>query len=234
MIGAYEYELGKDIIPVGDFEVEDYLAERSAQSDFLMLEIGHSGGPAAYQQLGGFTDKRPYVGIEAWLRDPYRLTQKEIDKLATQADREQNIFYISHNLGGKVERDFHGGEYESWYEGKYDPATLLPDECADEVFIGNVFSDPMVAYSKDRTASLLHEAARLTGKGGMVVMRETITPHRVRYVSEELVREAGLVLLGVINPDEAETWDKLEQVFSVESFQLPPKPEYFYAIYMKS
>lgn len=206
------------------FELDCYQAERLAQPGFTMVEIGHDTLPVAYQQPRSFTDGRAYIGIEAWLRGYGNSRQLMLQNQHEQRANGQNIFYITQSPGGKV---LHEGE-DSWYEGDFDPTTLLPNEAVDEVFISNVLTDPFMAGTKNSVELLIAEAARLLRPGGCLIIRETITPEYKFQLKELLFESHGLQVVDYLTPSDRAEWDKLEAVFKAEPAQFEPKPNSFY------
>ncbi len=220
---------------VPTFSIEAYLAERAKDSTFTMAEIGHDSLPVAYQQPFEFRGQRVYFGIEIWLRDPVGAKHKRIKKLRETVENGQNVFYLDHNPGGTIERDGYAEEGgDSWYVGKYDAQSILPDESVKEVFISNVAGDKHIGYSKERTAALLKEAARIIEKGGVIIIRETITPQNSSYLTEELIREMGLQIEEAVEPDDIERWQMLEKVYKAEPANVAPEPGSYYLFLSKS
>lgn len=215
------------------FDVEAYLAQRDADPNFVMVEIGHDSLPVAYQQPVEFRGKRAYIGIEGWLRDPIGVKGDRLSMLRATKENDQNIFYISQNLGGAVLRNFDESRHSA-YGGSYDPTTNLPAGAASEVFISNVFCDPHIAFSIDRTISLLGEAARIVSHDGMIVIRDTITPNYVNYLSDELFIHNGLKVVTILTPGD-DSWPALEVVFKGEpSNFIPPRPDSRYVFLAKA
>jgi hypothetical protein len=96
---------------------------------------------------------------------------------------------------------------------KYDPTTILPDGAANEVFLGNVFTDPRIADSVERTGLLLAEASRLAEPGGKVIIRGVKTP-RLHRLTGDMMRQVGLKAEAAYlshMPEHWEAWHMLEQ-----------------------
>lgn len=215
-----------------NFNVDTYLDSRANNPSFVMVEIGHAGLPVAYQQAPGFTGQRAYIGIEAWLRDLWgRQQDRKIDQHRTLG-QGQNIFYIAQSLGGIVNYDDENLK-NSWYDGEYDPVTLLPEAAADEVFISNVFCDPHVAYSPDATSKLLAEAARLVDPNGLIVLRETTTPNKAVCFTNRLIDTTGLKTEGLVRSSDTEIWEKLETFYKAEPAKMEPKLGSYYLFLSK-
>lgn len=207
--------------PQAYFDISSYLDGRLANPLFIMVEIGHDSLPVAYQQPVSFIGDRAYIGIEAWLRDPIGVKRERVSELRNADKNKQNIFYLAQDLGGAAVRDYEEGP--SWYEGEYNPSSLLPDEVADEILVSNVFGDPHIAFSRDSSLSLLTELGRLVSKNGIIVIRETITPQNVIHLTDDVFEEAGLVLSGLVDPINEDLWKKLELVYKGD-------PSYFYPV----
>lgn len=206
-----------------------YLEQRRADPDFVMIEFGHDLIPVAFQQPFEFNGRRAYIGIETWLREP--LKDEAISNLYSSR-LDQNIFFIAHDLGGRVKWD--DQKEGSWYEGQYATATVLPDLAAKEVFASNVFGDPHIADYPDRTSALLHELARLVSLQGQIVLRETVSPEKVRYLDEHLWQTVGLALDRVATPEDIQLWRALEDVFDGERRgELCPEPGSYYMFLSK-
>lgn len=218
---------------LGNFSVDTYLDRRATNPSFVMVEIGHGGLPVAYQQNPGFTGQRAYIGIEAWLRDRWnRQRDRKVDQ-HNALRQGQNIFYVAQKLGGSVLYDEDNPRY-SWYEGEYDPKTLLPDGTADEVFLSNVFCDPHIADSRDATTRLLSEAVRLAESSGMIVLRETITPHKTVYLTSRLIDDYGLRVEGGVIPSDENAWSKLEELYKAEPSKMGPSYGSYYLFLSKT
>lgn len=192
------------------FSVSEYLSRRVTEPSFVMVEFGHAGFPVVDRQPA-FTGERAYIGIEAWLRDAHEAGRSRVATEQKARQFGEHVFYIDQLLSGVVRRE--NDESPSWYDGAYDPATLLPDQAADEVFASNVLCDPHIAYSRERTAALLGEMSRVLHSNGIMVLRETIKPHRLRHVDDALLTEHGLSLSAWIEPDATDTWAALETFF---------------------
>jgi hypothetical protein len=225
-----------EVAPVSHFDAQAHLAARAANPSFTMVEMGHDWLPVAEHQPTAFTGQRVYIGIEAWLRDPYGAKRSGLVEKTADIRASQNVFFMAQDLGGEVCRD--SDETPSWYSGEYDTQTVLPDGIADEVFMSNVFCDPHIAHYGDRTERLLTEVARLTADGGKIVLRETITPQYVRLLSSPrnpLVRQLGLQVEARVAPNEEEAWGQLEEVYEADrscAF-LEPRLDSYYLLLQK-
>lgn len=204
------------------FEIEPYLGQRAGNPSFVMVEIGHGFYPLVDQQAD-LQGQRAYIGIEAGMRSVggWQATEARSDDMRRQyADR--NAFFLTHDLGqGEVIEDFVTGDMQ--YRGEFKPETILPDGAADEIVASNVFCDPLIAYNFRYTTELLAEMARLISPMGTIVLRETITPWKVKFIEEFTARVMGLEILRKVSPSDQETWAKLEEVFGthkdVEDFK---------------
>jgi hypothetical protein len=209
--------------------VGDYLSQRCAHPDFIMVEFGHELIPVAHQQPFEFRGRRAYIGVEAWLREP--CMDQAISKLRA-SQLGQNIFFITHNLGGAVQWD--DSKEGSWYEGQYDATTELPALSAREVLASNVFGDPHIAEYPERTDALLRELARLADMKGKIIIRETVSPQNIKYLDEGLWHNAGLTLDTTVTPDYIQEWYALERIFNGEQgSSLYQEPESFYMLLSK-
>jgi len=189
-----------------------YLSEREKQSDFVMVEFGHRLRPIAYKPEAFFIDQRCYAGVEAWHY------HDDIDRLEALAAKfpGRNVAFIEPNFGSSDElwNDF----LPECEEGPYSPGTILPDGAADEVFLSNVFGDPLLAGSKQGTSRLLHETGRILNERGVVVVRETLTPeYASRSLTLEMIAGAGLRKATAWRPNGSKwiehIWSRLEDVY---------------------
>lgn len=215
------------------FDTLAYLQERAKKDTFVMVEFGHDSLPVAYHQSRPFTGNRAYIGYEAWMRDYEGEKKSRLLERHSQYDGDStNIHFQTLALGGMVRTlaDENEESVERWFEGEYNPATPLPDESVEEVLLGNVFGDPHISYAQSRTNALLSEATRILNNDGLIVIRETITPHNSRTSKEDLARwprmktslessiEAhGLDVLGYTTPQDKE-WQALENEFMSERY----------------
>lgn len=217
------------------FDISNYLEERSEKTNFLIVEIGHREKPIAPHQENLHWPGRAYIGIEANLRDPINIVRPKIADMQKSARaNNKNIFFIDHDLGGDA--FYQDGDADSqprpskMFSGDYEPTTALPEEVADEVFLGNVFGDPHVSYSRENTERLLGEVTRLLLPGGKVIIRETITPEYSWNLSKSL-EKSSLHETAHIEPNAPE-WNEMEEVFNgaQDSFRNPGS---FYVILEK-
>lgn len=216
------------------YNFSDHLRRRSLLPSFIMVEIGHDSLPVALQQPRPFTGTSAYIGIETWLRDPTGTKQGALAKRVLNAcTTEDNIFFIKQDAGGKVIRDT-DGHRTSYYHGSYEPTTPLPPGSADEVFVSNVFGDPLIAYATESSGLLIKEIARITRPSGVVVIRETITPRNTWRLTPENLITHGLEPIANVTPDH-DDWPSFELVYNGElstgcSIVAPPATESFYLI----
>lgn len=216
-----------------NFGISSYLAERAQNPSFVTVEIGHGQFPIAMRQEDFYSGDRAYFGIEADLRDKNGQARKDVEAFERQT--AANVTFLPHDLGGRVERFKPDGERSMpWYVGDYRAKIDLADGIADEVFLGNVFGDNLVADLDRNTANLLQEVARLTKDTGRVILRETITPINLSYLGGRASRAAGLRVDGRIDFG-TDDWVVLEALYGNdrpidEAYQ----PEAYYALLSKN
>lgn len=221
-----------EAVVVPGFDVGAFLQQRAEADDFLMVEFGHDTLPVADLQFPPFTKDRRYIGVESWLRGSQGSRKRMlIEKLVAQGQRG-NISFVDHNVGAVVMHDELDGD--TWLHGEYNARTGLPDNCADEVFLSNVFSDRYIAWHADAAIKLLTEVARIVKPTGTVVVRHTITASQGNYVGnikpDSKPAKAGLSLLGRVAFKD-EDWAKLERVYKAEpseSFPYREEDHYFF------
>lgn len=206
-----------------DFDLETYLDWRAQDPAFVMVEFGHGDYPVAYDQPGGFTGQRAYIGLEAWLRHPLGPIQLSLIEELQDKHQGQNIIYLDQSLGkhGESNRQTVGRPSKTsdreTFIGPYDPVTILPDGAADELFLSNVFGDGHVAHSIQRSRLLLAEVSRLTAENGLVVIREGFTPDKARpRLSAKMIEQAGLQKVTRYTP-RSKMWDQLEELYGASS-----------------
>lgn len=221
---------------VGAPLIEVHLQHRTNDPKFIMVKFGHDAVPVAYNSAATFEGDRAYIGIESWLRDPHGSKRDHLRRKHADHVGNQNIFYLTQDVGGEVKRaEEPGGGTTAWYEGPYQTETILPRGVAGEVFASNVFSDPYVAYSKERTEAALTEMFRVAEPGAMVVIRETITPDLEKHFSLEMLDQLGTESMALVRyglePDEL--WDELESHYRGTSAYDPARNS-FYLLMKKS
>lgn len=204
-------------IGLNPFSINDYLIKRQNDPNFVMVEAGHDSVPVAYQQPSNFYGQRAYIGIESWIRDPWNVKREQLNKLHNAYANGQNVFYVTHNLGGKAYKDPAGNR--TYFDGEYEAATVLPDSIASEVFLSNVFCDPVVAQVADRVENLLTEVTRLVDQNGVIVLRETLTPDCTYYFTNDLMASKGLECRAIIRPTDTQTWNDLETLYSGKPYK---------------
>lgn len=222
-------------IELPSFSIEDYLEQRNAKADLVMVEFGHGGIPVAYQQPEGFTGQRAYISLEAWLRHSEESAHNIRTKLADKAFG-QNIFFMTIPTGGQINLvEIEGRERpERQYSGEFRSRSELPKRVAHEVFASNVLCDPHIAFNPDRTVTLLSEMARLLDRDGTLVLRESDTPLFVRCITPDVLDLLGLELRGLERKDDSPSWDLLEDHYNGNTSPLLPprdsltKPDSFY------
>jgi len=213
------------------FDVLNYLAERLARPSFIMVELGHGGQPVAYQQ-GTFMGQRAFIGIEAWLRDAGHEERTRLQALQA-AHPEQHTAYIEQRLADDNDPTSPHRPLRK-YGGTYDPTTILPDGAADEVFLANVFGDPHVADSDERTQHLLDEVSRLSAVNGVVVIRETRTPlNAIGGLTAVMLGRSGLQKAGSITPADG-LWKELESLYDGNKPRLETAEDDFYYFLTKA
>jgi hypothetical protein len=138
------------------------------------------------------------IGIEAGLRDLRGDLWTDLEKLQAEHP-DQNVTFIPQGVGRNGEmrrRSIFSLVGRTFYLGAYNPRTALGDGSADEVFLNNVFGDPHIALSGRRTKGLIKEASRLAADDGMVVVRESMSPHWSHWrLSDKLLASVGLTRL---------------------------------------
>jgi hypothetical protein len=189
------------------FSLENYLEQRQADP-FIMVEIGHGPRPVAYNQVA-FTGQRAYIGVEGWLRDSLGDRRKALRRMH-EPFIDQNIFYIQQILGEVANHDS-----ELIYAGDYDPVTILPAKAANEVFLSNVFGDPKVASMEGHTEALAEEMSRLMAENGRAVVRETLTPQKVK-LDDEILASVGLKALKKVTYEKP-LFGELEKLYATSN-----------------
>jgi hypothetical protein len=191
------------------FEIGNYLEERNAKTDLVMVEVGHGAHPVAYQQPFEFTGDRAYIGLEAWLRAEVDERPKDLEKLRKRKQSsDHNIFYLNQGV---------------------DCQSRLPQGAADEVLLSNVLSDPFIDL---RAENLLGQAAKLAGDTGTIVLREVITPSYSRAKDPAVLKAAGLqVKLKAGRNDDL--WDELEELYRGNR-TVPPRSGSYYLFLSKN
>lgn len=207
------------------FELQPFLEQRTANPSFTLVEIGHGNCPVVDLQPHPFTGEQCYIGLEANMRGQgVHYSSKRAEGPFTH----KNAFFLQHYLGmGKVtERNVLSNNQS--YEGEYHAETVLSIGIADEVVASNVFCDPLIAKSRERTVGLLKEVARLLAPTGTAVLRETITPAMVVHIDAESLGEAGLRIVSTETPSEAENWRSLESLYGIWRSPNPTKGYYLF------
>jgi len=224
-------ESGVPVAPAAVF-VGDFLRDRDAVDDFVLVEFGHGESPIAFIQPRPFLGGRAAIGIETWFHDQHG-TRRDMAMDARDEDGlDQNVFFIDHDPGGNITYEKLGKV--CLYEGGYDTTTILPDGAAEETVASNVFGYEQLADHPDRTTRLLVEMSRVTAAGGFVVIRETITPLHNQSLDETLFERAGLTLTARVTPEDAEAWQKLEEVYDAERAHNGFSPDGFYLFLQKA
>lgn len=194
------------------FDVEKYLGDRSRNPSLVVVEFGHGDNPIALKNLRFYRGDREYIGVEANLRDRAGDSRKMLDEIV-QKNPFRNLTFLNHELGGKLELVM-DKELAEFYDGEYNARTKLNDEVANEVFLANVITDPIVANSEKRVLSLLGEVARISKPEGIIVMKETITPNCTPYLTDENLAKRGLMKIKeVMFTQERPVWLKLEHIY---------------------
>lgn len=213
------------------FDIQRHLRARQEDPSFSLAEFGHDIYPIAYSQGFRFVGRRFYVGFEGWLYDPEGARQRYLDERNAIQGDGQNIHFIRQELGRYGFID--GFPADEVYEGDYDPVTCLDEASISEVVAINVLTDPLVADDPGRSLGLLSEMRRIVRPDGLVVLRETITPHYRDCIEEGVVARAGLELVARLTSAGVDPgkWQALERVY--EDNLLPvtePAEGSYYAI----
>ncbi len=206
------------------FDPDAYLNERQTKSDLLVVEFGHGATPIARKDPDRFMGKSAYIGIEPMMRDTRGAQRQGVEEFKSTIAPENNIFFLTHDLGGRVKQDSNG---ELWYEGEYHAETGLPSGVADEIVLSNVVGDPLVSSDSVRSMELLSEVSRVLADSGTVVVRDTYATQDFRHFNPDTLSQVGLEIVGGIerkkdmfgNPEVLPAnsmWDKLEEIYSGE------------------
>lgn len=215
-----------NLVSTQAFSVENYLEQRRTMPAFTMVEIGHGHCPVIGIQPNGFRGQQAYIGIEAGMRT---LADNQAAQTAQFRTRyaSQNAFFLLHDIGeGKMVWPNPYSDEEQ-YHGEYNTQTILPDNAADEVFVSNVFCDPLIARDFGRTMLLLNEVSRLVDNSGTIIMRETITPWEVGAVVPEVLDAVGLQQVGTVTPSDGKDWRTLERTYGCEHDSRPHHKSYY-------
>lgn len=192
-----------------EFDVDGFLAARTAPEDFLLVEIGHGPHPIVFNQASKYVGQAAYIGVEKWLRDRYAVKD---DLIRAQLHPSLNAFFM---------------ELGMWA----DPTTHLSDGVADEVFLGDVFSDPIIGNKGggDKPEAILGESARLLKPTGTIVIRNTETPDHAS-VNKKMIKAAGLDLLGLLKKTKTSPreWAQLEQFYDANPMGMRAEKKSFY------
>jgi hypothetical protein len=198
----------------GQFDVDSYLQERAARTDFVMVEIGHGAKPAAYADPEDFNGGRTYIGIEAWRRDQMHLRRDMIDRTYLR-HAGWNIFFIDRSQARESDRE--------------STSAILPDGSADELLVANVLGDPDVCGDTQSLRRMIKEFRRLLAPDGRLVLRETVTPP-MWIVLKDFLRESDLETEAVIHMDTPECWAQLESVYGGGGMRIYVNPNSYYLI----
>ncbi len=135
-----------------------------------------------------------------------------------------------------IETGMRDDSSDEYWDGEFDPATILPDGAADEVVASNVFCDPLIGMEWAYTKRMLGETARLVADNGVIVLRETITPWKVVWMDDKTLAEAGLETVERIRPEDTTEWENLEQVYGTHSgiIEYNPYPSAYYLFLAKA
>lgn len=198
------------------FDVQQYLQSRRNARSFHLVEFGHDIFPIAYSQGFSFIGDKSYTGIEGWLYDTEGTRELYVYERNRIQGAGQNIRFLRQELGRYGFMD--GFPADELYEGVYDSATSLEEASATEVVASNVLTDPLVADEPERTFSVLSEMERIVHPGGLIILRETITPRYGDCVADGTVAKAGLEVVAKLMAagiDQSE-WRSLERVYEGE------------------
>jgi hypothetical protein len=197
------------------FDLFEYIHNRYIRNNLIVVEIGHGRNPIV-ARINDLTGQRAYVGVEAWLRDRSHQSRDVVADFSDWARKNnRNVSFIDQPLPGFAELSREDDFFVSsntTYVGEYDPATILPNNAADEVYLSNVFGDPHIAKTEGATDKLLEEVARLIDPSGMIVVCENITPQLAGLNSERLER-SGLKEVASFTPDMEYEWSLLSKIY---------------------
>ena len=199
-------------VPAPEDAIPAHLTRRLQANDFVVVELGHRFTPIVLNNARRFDDESWYFGVETWIRDSGQESPLALNHWRT-IFADQNVEFVTHNPGGSTQKVSDGDTVSVKYRGEYDPTTILADEIADEVFLSNVFTDPMIARYQERTKALLGEAKRLMKPDGKLVLRETITPEIFRFGAGVLAREGLELEEHYMRSDSGALWSTLEHSY---------------------
>lgn len=118
--------------------------------------------------------------------------------------------FITHDSGIAIH---HSGD-ERWQEGSYTPYVTSEADSEDEVVASNLFGDPDVADSASITQAVLVQMSEIAHPDGLIVLRETITPERVRHVyNETFLGKVGLRSYLTYQAINSPLWKTLESLY---------------------
>ena len=213
------------------FSVENWLESRAAASGYTVVELGHADAPIAANDR--FDGARVYIGIEAWINSAYAQGGAAVIDDLRSSRPEENLFFLSCNTGFE-EGQFLPGVADGLERSaprSYEVATVLPDEVADEVFLGNVFGDPRVKSSPERTAALFREVLRIARPGGRIILRETVTPYRDELLGR-LADQNGVRTEAKVTRQDVVDWCALEASYrpSRADGEYPARNSYYWLL----
>lgn len=186
--------------------------EKREPRHLSITEFGHNIYPICLTASALDMPYKSYTGVETWYRGGDIAKNKLLSKL--NAASKNNLLtpstrFITHNSGITVHRDENG----RWQEGSYTP--YIPEEpgCEDEIVASNLFGDPDIAESTSLTRAIFAQMAEMVHPNGRIVLRETITPERIRPFSKTLLGEVGLKGYATYRTINSPLWKKLESIY---------------------
>ncbi len=190
-----------------------YYENRNPRS-LSVTEFGHNIYPICLTANALTTPYERYTGIETWYRGGSEAKSRLEDKLRTvdgsKTDNyNRSIRFITHDSGITIHRE----GSDRWQEGSYTPYSSSELGHEDEVIASNLFGDPDIAESIALTQTLLAQMAEITRPNGLIVLRETITPERVRPFSKAFLGEIGLKGYMTYKTTDSPLWKRLESIY---------------------
>ncbi|HVV66885.1 MAG TPA: hypothetical protein VHB72_02320 [Candidatus Saccharimonadales bacterium] len=210
------------------FDLRSWLDERKHMPKRVTVELGYGGQPLVMQHPIG--PEQAYIGVEANLNPYYTDPQVSVagftgpiggyDKKGIQAHLrsqrpEDNIFFID-------------------IDAKHsDGRSVLPDGAADEVYINNVFDDPIIHGSSNGTYNLLAEAARLVTNEGKIIIADELGEGTIPMnYFEKIGLKADAFYAFSDSPEE---WRMMEEDFyTLSPWNSPANDGYYYAVFSKA
>ncbi len=221
-----------------EFNIYNYLRERQNQGSWLTVEIGPRSRPMLDNQTDFYTNNRCYIGVEANLRDISGFAEKKVTQmLANAAIDGQNCFWIDLDSGSNICYEAESGN-DSYIENPDDfrCQSILPSGVADEVCVANVLSDPMINRSPNPLKQTIKEIARLLKPNGVVIRRETMTPHQKKSEIQTKLAEFGLREVCYVDLGSSpQTFRQIDLKYgqNIEKSHINPSSHSFYQVLLK-